>query len=417
LPDPDLDAWWGRPRVRRLDNGLTVALLEDAAAPVVSTALWYPVGTAHEPASQEGIAHFLEHMMFKGAGRFGAGDIDLETLRVGGSNNAFTSHDSTVYVFNLPREHWRLALEVESERLRGLDLDAAAVAAERDVIREEIGEVEDDPWDALELAVLEAFYGDHPYGRRILGRDGTLAGLGATELRAFHATACAAGGAVLALAGCVGVEVLDVAADLFAGAPAGVARDPLPVPEPPFGLRHLRLPQGDVRRGLLALPAPSATDVAFVHLRLALTALAGGRSSVLQRRLVDEGNLCQSVSSGLLETVQAGAATLAVEALPEAAIETIEAVLLTELERARRDGFGDEELARARRLLEADWLFAHETIEARGATLGAGLALFGGDHAAAQWRALQTADAGDVGRAARRYFDPERSGVIGWSGV
>jgi zinc protease len=141
---------------------MTVALLEDHAAPVVSTALWYPVGTAHEPADQEGIAHFLEHMMFKGAGRFAAGDIDRHTLEVGGSNNAFTSHDSTVYVFSLPRDHWRLALEVERERIAGAHLAPEAVAAERDVVFEEIGEVEDDPWDSLELAVLEAWYGDHP---------------------------------------------------------------------------------------------------------------------------------------------------------------------------------------------------------------------------------------------------------------
>ncbi len=167
----DLESWLGRPEVRVLANGLTVALLTSEAAPIVSTALWYRAGTAHEPVGQEGVAHFLEHMMFKGSRRFATGEVDRLTQATGGSNNAYTSHDATVYVFAFPSGRWRTALEIEADRMAGPTLDPAEVAAEREVILEEVAEIDDDPWGLLEMAVHEELFGDHPYGRRILGRE------------------------------------------------------------------------------------------------------------------------------------------------------------------------------------------------------------------------------------------------------
>src|SRR4051794_12226329 len=89
----------GSARLASLPNGLTVCLLENAQAPIVTTVLYYPAGTRDEPAGHGGVAHFLEHMMFKGSARFGAGEIDRRTQALGGSNNAFTSHDATGYHF------------------------------------------------------------------------------------------------------------------------------------------------------------------------------------------------------------------------------------------------------------------------------------------------------------------------------
>lgn len=400
-----------------LDNGLTVGLLADDAAPVVSTALWIRAGAAHEPAGQEGVAHFLEHMMFKGSRRFAAGEIDRVTQAAGGSNNAYTSHDSTVYVFSLPRGGWRTALEIEADRLLGPTLDPGAVAAEREVILEEVAEVDDDPWDRLETAVHEAFFGAHPYGRRILGRRASLQRVGAAELAAFHGRAYAPGQAVLMLAGAVGEEALAAAGELFASLTGRAVLEPLPAPAAPEGLRRVHVARGDTGRALLALPSPAAAERDFVGLRLALTAVCGGRSSRLQRRLVDEGKLCGSVSTGLLETVRPGTATVALELLPGVEAARAEDALFAELERARRGGIEAADVERARRLLLADWLFGHETIEQRGLTWGAGLALFGGDYVASQQRWLAEIAADEVVAAAARFLDPERSGVLGWAGV
>jgi zinc protease len=417
LADSHPDDWFGRPEARVLANGLTVALLGNDSAPVVSTALWYRAGTAHEPADQEGVAHFLEHMMFKGSSRFATGEVDRLTQATGGSNNAYTSHDSTVYVFSFPAGAWRTALEIEADRLASPTLDPAEVAAEREVILEEVAEVDDDPWGRLETAVHEAFFGDHPYGRRILGRRASLEGIQERELAEFHRLAYRPGQAVLTVAGAVGEEVFAAAGELFGDLPGRSEAPALEAPRAPRALARVEVAKGDTRRGLWALPSPAAAERDFVCLRLALTAIGGSRSSRLQRVLVDEGRLCGSVSTAMMETVRPGAATLAVEMLPGVEPARVEDIVQAELERARSGGIEPGDVERARRLLLSDWLFSHETIEQRGLTWGAALALFGGDYVANHHRWLAAATVDEVTDAARRFLDLEHGGVIGWAGV
>ena len=167
----------------------------------------------------------------------------------------------------------------------------------------------------------------------------------------------------------------------------------------------------------MALPSPAATTPEFVHLRLALTALAGGRASPLQRGLVDEGRLCQSVSSEMTESVLPGMTMIAVELLPGVEAERVEERVLAELGRLRAEGLTPAAVERGRRLLLSDWLFGHETIESRGASVGAGLALFGADYPRRQYELIATSTAKQIEAAARRFLDPEAGGVIGWAGI
>ena len=120
---PEISALPGLPVVERLANGLTVCLLTNRQAPVVTTALWYRAGSRDEPAGQGGVAHFLEHLMFKGSRRYGAGEIDRLTQALGGANNAFTSHDATAYHFNFARDRWHEVLAIEADRMAGLTFD------------------------------------------------------------------------------------------------------------------------------------------------------------------------------------------------------------------------------------------------------------------------------------------------------
>jgi hypothetical protein len=159
----------------RLDNGLEVCLLRNAQAPIVSTALLYRVGARDEREGETGIAHFLEHMMFKGSERYAAGEVDRRTQDLGGNNNAFTSHDVTAYWFSFAADRWHEALAIESDRLRGLRLETSQVDAERQVILEEIAMYRDDPWDALEMEVLAMLFGEHAYGRQVLANRSRVA--------------------------------------------------------------------------------------------------------------------------------------------------------------------------------------------------------------------------------------------------
>jgi hypothetical protein len=216
-------------RFARLANGLTVCVVENHQAPVVTTALSFRAGTRDEPPGHGGVAHFLEHMMFKGSARFGPGEIDRRTQALGGSNNAFTSHDSTTYYFSFAADRWTEALAIESDRIAALTLDPRQVASERQVIREEIAMYESEPWDALEVAVQARLFRGHPYGRPVLGTRGELRATGREDLASFQRRFYRPDNAVLVVAGQTAEEAVLAQVERFMGGlEPGAERRPRP---------------------------------------------------------------------------------------------------------------------------------------------------------------------------------------------
>ena len=208
-----------------LDSGLRLVVREEPGKPLVSSALWYGVGTRHETAQQSGLAHFLEHMMFKGSERFGAGEVDRITQGLGGTNNAFTSHDATVYTFTVPATSWRTVLEIEVDRLGTLLLDPDEVESERQVILEEIAMYESDPWDALDQAVVRRLFGDHPYGQPVLGWPEAMRAHTAADLRRFRDQHYRPDNATLVLCGGIDAdEAVSFAAEVFSADATAAAR-------------------------------------------------------------------------------------------------------------------------------------------------------------------------------------------------
>ncbi|MFN7960939.1 MAG: pitrilysin family protein [Thermoanaerobaculia bacterium] len=417
LPPLAVPALPGKIRHRVLRNGMTVCVVEQRTAPVVTSALFYRVGARDETPELSGAAHFLEHMMFKGSERFIAGEIDRRTQALGGVNNAFTSHDLTGYYFDFAADRWTHALEIEADRMRGLTLDPAQVTSERQVILEELSMCESEPWDALEMEVTAALYRPHPYGSPVLGTRESLAGIGAAELAAFHRAWYGPENAVLIVAGDVGEEAFAAAEVYFADLPGGrgiVRMPPASRPEPREMVRVSRR-AGEVARVLLALPAPPATHPDHTALRLTLGALDGGKASPLHRAMVEEGQLASWVSCDLGESLDPGHIQIAAELVPGVEPAAAEAALLGELARIRSEGFSAEEIERARQILLADWTFLHERVHQQAITLGAALTLFDLRHPERTLGALARLDADSLNRAARRYLDPERGGVLGWS--
>ncbi|HEX9730517.1 MAG TPA: pitrilysin family protein [Thermoanaerobaculia bacterium] len=403
-------------RVERLANGLLVATLAAGQAPLVTTALIYRAGTRDDEAGHGGTAHFLEHMMFKGSPRYGPGEIDLLTRALGGSNNAFTSHDMTLYYFTFAADRWQQALEIESDRMAGLTLDAEAVRHERQVILEEIAMYEGEPWDALEQRVSAAAFPGHPYGRPVLGTREQLLATGAEALAAFHQRLYRPANAVLVVAGDVGGGVTEQVEAAFGGLDGEAPRRaPSPPPAAPNGLVRLERRAGEVARMLLSLPAPAATADDHPLLRLLVAVLGAGRSSRLHRALVDEGQLCVGVSADLNESVDPGGWTVAFEVIPGIEPRRAEETALAEIERLRRQPPSAEEVARAQKIVLADWIFDHERVYQQAFLVGTALALFDVEH---PWRYLDrllSVRADDLAAAAERYLSPERAGVLGWS--
>jgi zinc protease len=406
----------GRLEVTRLANGLTVCLQRNPQAPVVTTALWYRAGTRDEPREHGGIAHFLEHLMFKGSERFGPGEIDRRTQALGGSNNAFTSHDATTYYFNFAADRWQQALEIEADRMAGLRLDEAEVASERQVILEEIAMYEDDPWDALEHVAFAAFFGGHPYGRPVLGSAATLAAIDPETLRRFHRDYYRPGNAVLVVSGDLGEDAAAAVGAAFArvdGVPS--ERPSLDVPVRPAGKVRVERRQGEVARCLLVLPAPAASDPSYPVFRLLVTLLAGGRSSRLHRALVDEGQLAIAISADLPDSQLPGAMVIGMELLPGVDPARAEAALLAELEALRREPVAADELERAKQIAIADWIFGHERVHQQALAAGFALALFDLHHVERELQRMARTDAAEVAELAARALDVEQSSVLAWS--
>jgi zinc protease len=431
----------------RLDNGLHVCVLTNRQAPIVTSALWYRAGTRDEPAGHGGIAHFLEHMMFKGSAHFAGGEIDRRTQALGGDNNAFTSHDATAYYFNLAADRWRLALAIEADRMAGLTLDPVEVESERRVILEEIAMYEAEPWDALEERVLAALFGAHPYARPVLGTRPELLATGRDDLAAFHASAYRPSNAVLVVAGDVGEEAFAAVDDAFGGVadrpaalpgdaatatavpavakPAAAETPTVPAAGSPatatsagprrFGQRvEQRL--GEVPRLMIAFRVPPASHADHAALRIASVVLGSGRASRLQRLLVDEEELCSQASADLSESVEPGTFTVTCELVPGADPSRVEALVLGELEAL---AFGERppsaaELERARRVTAADWVFGHEKVHQQALATGFALALFDLGHAEREMARALAAGPEEVVAAAARHLDLGAA-VVGWS--
>jgi zinc protease len=407
----------GRPRLERLDNGLTVCLLENRQAPIVTSALFYKVGTRDETAGQGGISHFLEHMMFKGSARYGPGEIDRRTQALGGSNNAFTSHDTTAYYFNFAADRWTEALAVEVDRMTALTLDPEQVASERQVILEEIAMYDSEPWDALEMEVQAGLFLPHPYGRPVLGTREELLAIGAEELRAFHRRFYRPDNGVLMVAGDLGPDVMEKVAAAFGSIPAGGERrngssPPLAWPQ---GIRRIERRKGEVARLLLALPAPSGDHPDHPPLRLVTTLLAGGRTSRLHDALVDGGQLCAWVSADLSESLDASQISIAAEVVPGVEPERVEAEVLRLLDDLVANPPTLEEVERARQISTADWVFGHEKVHQQAISLGLSATLFDLGFLDRHLEGLLTASPERVHEVISRYLRPERGAVLGWS--
>jgi len=419
MPDPvsavQPSALPGEIERRRLANGLELCLLRNRQAPIVSTALFYRVGARDERPGEGGIAHFLEHMMFKGSERYGPGEVDRRTQALGGSNNAFTSHDVTAYWFSFAADRWREALAIEADRMRSLRLDAREVEAERRVILEEIDMYRDDPWEALEMAVIEALFDGHPYGRQVLGTPEELRATGSGELADFHARFYRPDNAVLVVAGDLDEGAADAVEEAFADlVPAAAIRPAIASPRRPVGERRIERRHGEVTRLMFALPAPAGDEPDHAELRIAATLLTEGRASRLQRSLVEEGQLCLGVSASVAEQQVASFFALSAELLPSAddvEVETrLRAGLASLLEPA-----SSEEFERARRIFLADWVAGLERIHQQAVAAGVALAEFDLGYPERLLERVRRMTPADVAGAADRWLRPDRGSVLGVS--
>jgi len=202
-PAVQAEGWHtAKPVEFRLDNGLQVVLIEDHRAPVVTHSVWYKVGATDDPPHSHGLAHFLEHMMFKGTDRFPAGVFNEVVSRIGGVQNAVTTDSYTYYFQIVPKAHLAQMMEMEADRMTNLRMNESEVASERTVIlQERRGSIDDNFKRRLFIKVHKALYGGHVLSTDLIGSQEEILAFSREDALAFYHRHYAPGNAVLVIAG------------------------------------------------------------------------------------------------------------------------------------------------------------------------------------------------------------------------
>jgi zinc protease len=386
MPKPSADFPVIRFSQRRLDNGLRVIVAPDHLAPVVAVNLWYVVGSRHEQPGRTGFAHLFEHFMFQGSRHVSKAEHFSIIQSAGGTNNATTWFDRTNYFETLPAHQLELALWLEADRMATLldALDQENLANQIDVVKNEKRQSYDNrPYGSFyEKLMAAVFPADHPYHHTPIGSMEDLDAASLDDVVAFFRTWYAPNNAVLSIVGDVDDEEAHAAAaKYFAPIPAQAALSQPPPPQtaPWIGaeIRETvpdRVPMVRTHFGFRAPPFGSAESDA---LEVAAQVLAGGRASRLYRRLVRDEKIAQDVTVFCLPLVAGGSFFGGwVTVRPEADPAACESAFLEELERLAREPVSDDELARARALIEANELGALSRVEEVADRLSMYAALF-----------------------------------------
>ncbi len=295
------------PAIRRLANGAQVVTLNLADAPLVCVDFWCRAGSLFETAAESGLAHFLEHMVFKGSRQLEPGEFDWRIEALGGSSNAATGFDDVHYHLLIPPEAAAEAVTLLLDLVLEPRLDAEAFAMERQVVLEELAQSEDQPEEVALQRLLAAGCGDHAYGQAILGRREALLSHTPTTMAAFQQRLYRGERCVLSLAGPLDPDLphsqaiaAAIDASPLARLAQGSADAPLPTLDVLPGEHRLALPRLESARLLMLWGLPPAHDLRQVMGADLLTSLlAEGRRSRLVDRLREQLRLVESIDLDL----------------------------------------------------------------------------------------------------------------------
>ena len=373
-----------RPESFSLRNGMQVVVITDRRAPVVTHMVWYRVGAADEPAGQSGVAHFFEHLMFKGTRAIAPGEFSRIVARNGGNLNAFTSSDYTAYYERIARDRLALVMGMEADRMRNLRFSDETFRSERDVIVEERRQrVDNAPGAVLFERMRAMLYPHHPYGLPVIGWLHEIQDLDRAEALAFYRVWYAPNNAILVVAGDIDAAELRPLAERAYGRlrpTANLPRRSWLADPPPRGPMRVTHRDEKVRQPSLSRLYPSISyttgEGRQAHaLDVAIEILGGSQTSRLYRTLVEGRGLAVGASAGA-NTSGLGGGQVSISAVPAegVAIEALEAAVDEVIATFLRDGPTEAELARAKSSLAAAAVYARDSQEGLANMYGSSLA-------------------------------------------
>jgi zinc protease len=409
------------PATFTLGNGLQVLVIPDHRTPVVTQMIWYKVGSADETPGKSGLAHFLEHLMFKGTSKHPAGEFSETVLRVGGNENAFTSTDYTGYFQRVPREQLASMMEFEADRMTGLILKDENVLPERDVVLEEFNmRVANNPDARLTEQIMAALYLNHPYGRPVIGWRQEIEKLDREDALAFYKRFYAPNNATLVIAGDVDAkEVRSMAERTFGEVapqptiPVKRIRPQEPTPAAPrtVTLSDPRVEQPGVRRYYLVPSATTAAAGESPALDVLAQLMGGGSNSYLYRALVVDRPLAVSASAGYQGTsLDATQFMISVSPKPGVEFAQIEQVIDAVISDVGKNAVRAEDLERVKTQLIAEAIYAQDNQATLARWYGGALTTGLSIEDIRSWpERIRAVTAEQVRDAAQKWLDKKRS--------
>lgn len=403
-----------------LDNGMQVVVIPDNRAPVVTHMVWYKVGAADEPPGHSGIAHFLEHLMFKGTEETAPGEFSKLVARWGGQDNAFTSQDVTAYFQRIPKDRLGDVMRMEADRMVNLRLDPENVRTERDVVLEERRmRVDNDPSSILQEQARAALYVAHPYGTPIIGWETEIRQLDREDALSFYERFYAPNNAVLVVSGDVEPElVLNLARTHYGAIPrrdevgSGV-RPEEPEPRAPreVTLKDARAAKPTLYRYYLAPSYANDEGLEAEALELLMRIVGENPTGRIYRELVVNQKMATTAGgwfSGI--TRDYGSLGLYAVAMPGTDLADVEAALNRVISDVAQNGVTEDELERARRAAIAELVYNYDSQTSMARIYGYALATGRSvEDIAEHPQRLARVTMEDVAAAAQRYLQPERS--------
>jgi zinc protease len=399
-----------------LDNGLRVLILEDHRSPIISFQVWYRVGSRNEARGATGIAHFLEHMMFKGTPSVGPRQFARIVEQNGGRNNAFTTADVTSYFVDIAADKLDLVARLDADRMHNLLLDAREINSEREVIIEERRtRTDDDPGGYLGEEVSSIAFKAHPYGVPVIGWVPDLKRITPEEIRAFYKTYYVPNNALVVVVGDVNArEALATIRKHFGPIPRGKQPPPMLAVEPPQnGERRVTVSkEAQLPIVYLGYHVPTQQSKDAPALEMLSTVLSGGRASRLYKDLVYDRQLALEAGGDYSYfSFDPNLFWFWGTPMPGQTPETMEKALIEEMERFKKEPVTEEELTRAKNQIESAFVFQEDSVHRR-ATLLARFELIGGYALMNQYLdRLRAVTAADVMRVAQAYFETSGKSV------
>lgn len=406
-----------------LKNGLQVVIIPDTRAPVVTHMIWYKAGAADEDRGKSGVAHFLEHLMFKGTKTVPAGEFSAKVAEIGGLENAFTSSDFTAFYQKVSPDALEMVMGYEADRMENLTLSEKDIETERQVVIEErSSRVDNSPGGVASEFVEASLFQHHPYGIPIVGYLPEIKALTKRDILDYYERYYTPNNAILVIAGDVTVEkVKQLAAKTYAKIPVRAhpgdrkrVVEPEPKIEKHLKYRDKRINAPGWRRHYLVPSYRTAAGNDALALDVLAVILGGSSTSRLHRALVIDNPVATSVQSGY----RGGAydmTRLSIYGRPRSEVDIVsmEHKIDDVLQKVLQEGVDEEEVEKSRNALIQSAIFSRDSQTSMARIVGATLAMGGSVEDVTQWAdRLKKISVEDVNRVAKQYLKSKRAVTV-----